>query len=73
MFQVAAFDPDPGAIGEVQYRIPTIFDEAGSFSVNDTFGDIYVASRLDFDARSVFPSVLPSASGFCVFCIDHGK
>ena len=66
MFQVAAFDPDPGAIGEVRYRIPTIFDEAGSFSVNDTFGDIYVASRLDFDARSVFPP-------FCLrlLCILH--
>jgi len=54
VLQVIATDPDPGVIGEVRYQIPTVFDEAGSFAVKDTTGEIYVASRLDFDFRYVY-------------------
>ena len=50
-FQVLAFDPDPGPIGMVRYRIVTEFDSAGSFSIDAESGEISVASRLDFDAR----------------------
>ena len=53
VLQVIATDPDPGVIGKVRYEIPTVFDEAGSFAVNGTTGEIYVASRLDFDFRYV--------------------
>ena len=52
-FQVVASDPDPGPIGEVSYRVTTEFDDAGSFAVDAESGAVSVASRLDFDARSV--------------------
>ena len=47
-----ATDEDPGPIGVVRYRIITEFDEAGSFSIHNDTGNISIASRLDFDARS---------------------
>ena len=51
VLNVIAHDPDPGLIGEVRYRIVSVFDAAGSFEVNETTGDIYVNSTLDFDFR----------------------
>ena len=51
VLNVSATDPDPGPIGTVQYKIVTKFDEAGSFVVNETTGEISVGSRLDFDLR----------------------
>ncbi len=48
---VNATDPDVGEIGEVKYRNVTDFDEAGSFVVNETSGEVYVSSRLDYDYR----------------------
>ncbi len=53
VLNVSALDPDVGAIGEVRYRIVSEFDEAGSFSVNETTGVMTVASSLDFDFREV--------------------
>lgn len=54
VLSVTAHDPDIGLIGEVRYRIVSVFDAAGSFDVNETTGDIYVNSTLDFDFRYVF-------------------
>ena len=51
VLNVIAHDPDTGLIGEVRYRIVSVFDAAGSFEVNETTGDIYVNSTLDFDFR----------------------
>ncbi len=51
ILSVNATDPDVGEIGEVKYRIVTEFDQAGSFEVNETTGEIYVGSRLDYDYR----------------------
>ena len=51
VLNVIAHDPDTGLIGEVRYRIVSMFDAAGSFEVNETTGDIYVNSTLDFDFR----------------------
>ena len=51
VLNVSAPDPDVGPIGEVKYRVIAEFDEAGSFEVNDTTGDVYVNSTLDFDFR----------------------
>ena len=62
--QVNTSDPDPGRIGEVFYRIPTVFDEAGSFEVNATSGNITVASRLDFDFR--FVCIMHTCMYICV-------
>ena len=53
-----AHDPDTGLIGEVRYRIVSVFDAAGSFEVNETTGDIYVNSTLDFDFRYDFSYAL---------------
>lgn len=54
VLNVIAHDPDTGLIGEVRYRIVSVFDAAGSFEVNETTGDIYVNSTLDFDFRYDF-------------------
>ena len=51
VLNVSAPDPDVGMIGEVRYRVISEFDEAGSFEVNETTGDVYVNSTLDFDFR----------------------
>ena len=48
---VIAEDPDDGLIGKVTYTIVSEFDQAGSFMVNQTSGEIFVNSRLDFDRR----------------------
>ena len=50
---VTATDSDPGLIGEVRYRITaeSMFDEAGSFSVDPNTGAVIVSSSLDFDFR----------------------
>ena len=52
VLNVTALDPDVGLIGEVRYRVISEFDEAGSFEVNETTGDVYVNSTLDFDFRA---------------------
>lgn len=55
VLNVTASDPDEGLgpIGEVSYRIITQFDDAGSFAVNETTGEVFVNSTLDFDFRYV--------------------
>ena len=56
VLNVTATDPDEGAgpIGEVRYRVLTQFDNAGSFDVNETTGEVFVNSTLDFDFRYIF-------------------
>ena len=51
VLNVSAPDVDVGLIGEVRYRVISDFDEAGSFDVNETTGEVYVNSTLDFDFR----------------------
>lgn len=63
ILNVSATDPDVGPIGEVRYRIVTEFDEAGSFGVNETTGDIIVTSSLDFDFRDVIFFVVEAYDG----------
>ena len=58
VLNIIAHDPDTGLIGEVRYRIVSVFDAAGSFEVNETSGDIYVNSTLDFDFRYDFSYTL---------------
>ena len=53
VLNVSAHDPDVGEIGEVRYRIVSEFDAAGSFEVNETTGEVYVNSTLDYDFRYV--------------------
>ena len=65
VLRVNASDPDVGAIGDIRYRIVTDFDLAGSFAVNETSGEISVASSLDFDfSESVFFVVEVFDGGF---------
>ena len=63
VLNVSALDPDPGAIGEVRYRIVTEFDEAGSFEVNETTGEVTIASPLDFDFREFIFFVVEAYDG----------
>ena len=51
VLNVSAPDPDVGLIGEVRYRVISDFDEAGSFDVTETTGEVYVNSTLDYDFR----------------------
>ena len=53
VLNVTATDPDPGLIGEIHYRIPSesLFDPAGSFTVDADTGAVIVVSSLDFDFR----------------------
>ncbi len=60
---VSATDGDDGPIGQVRYRIVSEFDKAGAFTVNETSGEIRVASRLDFDTRSMIHFVVEAYDG----------
>ena len=53
VLNATAVDPDPGLIGEIRYRISaeSMFDAAGSFSIDPITGTVKVASSLDFDFR----------------------
>ena len=65
VLNVTANDPDVGLIGEIQYRIISDFDEAGSFGVTETTGEVFVNSTLDFDFRDfVFFQVEAYDGGF---------
>ena len=53
VLNATATDPDPGLIGQIRYRIAaeSMFDAAGSFSIDPVTGTIRVSSSLDYDFR----------------------
>ena len=60
---VSAQDLDVGLTGEVRYRIVTEFDEAGSFGVDETSGQVFVNSTLDFDFRDFVYFIVEAYDG----------